>query len=289
MASKSVTSLSRFIEERYPFKASLPISFVLFLGSALFFNLKKPLFITIGVVTCFLALFILRAFDDISDIGLDKTRGLKRGLVTGEISPRLLKTFALLALLLIFLINLEPYQFLLVLCLSLYYLAFFTFKHSISPVLLPFLSNVIFGAIPLYSWSMAREASLEGTLFLMLFLWTGACAHDFSHDIHALDEAHPKIKTPSSLLGTIGCVRLSALLYGLSAIFGLGSWYFLRPGLAFPLTLLATSALIAYLFRPLFSHPKRERAKKFYIWGFVFFTLPLLATIIEKLLLRPEG
>ncbi|NPA94422.1 MAG: UbiA family prenyltransferase [Thermodesulfobacteria bacterium] len=281
--------LFKFIKERYPIKTSLPISAVLFWGSALCCGLYDPLSICVGIITSFLALFILRALDDISDIDLDRARGLKRGLVTGEISTKGLKIWALLALLSVFLLNPKPLAFFIIVCLCLFYLAYFKLKRAINPALLPFFTNVIFGAIPLYAWSMAREASLEGTLFLMLFLWTGACAHDFSHDVHALDETPQHIETPSVILGPKGCARLSAILYALSAAFGLSAWFLLRPGAGFLVALMATSALVAYLLAPFMAHPDKERAKKFYIWGFVFFTLPLLATIIEKLLLKLEG
>lgn len=171
--------------------------------------------------------------------------------------------------------------------LLLWYAAYFRYKADLPLVLRPFVSNGLFLALPLIGCGQYLLMALK----LGLFCWLAAAGHEFAHNVRAAEEREfPSATAPDyvDLLGPLGALALAALLYALALPCGLAYRALAvdsLPAIAEKMQLFRTSMLLcALMLLPLFLltwvQPCRLHARRFYVPGFVFFLLPLLADLI---------
>lgn len=272
----------RFITERFPLKATLPLTAILALGpmSSTSFTIKDGMII---FTTLFFTLLAVRMADDLASIDNDRTTHPDRGLPSGRINAaRLTCSMASVATMVV-VVNLFGGHFRDALFLAGYYsLYFFSIKRS--PLLIkPFLSNVVFCWIPLYiADTLLNRFSLEHVM-LGLFAYGSVIAHEYAHSVHAEDEGSVHLKTYSSLLGSRWSAVLSGLMYTAAGTMGFMYWFLAGRPLFFLLILLATSVQILYLEIQLIREPAVRTARRFYVAGYGFFLFPYLGLILDNL------
>ncbi len=277
-------ALRSFLDERFPLKVGIPVALVLFGAPASLLGLDK-LRLGVGLISCFLALLSLRIVDDISDMVLDVVAHPERGLVSGKIPVKRLEAFVAVSLILILVLNSVFASFWLICFGASLYLAFYKQKKRVPLVLQPFLVNLVFLLIPIYSGLLKGESDLKNLLLMGLFVWTGAVAHDFAHSVHGLDEAVFKVETFSSVLGPKRSARWAIFLYGFSVIFGILFWILADAGSVFVVSLAIMSFIISFQCTRLYFNPKRFMARRLYVSGFLFFLIPLLSLTAKAVFL----
>ncbi len=276
-------ALKSFIEDRFPLKVTLPLSFVLF-GAPASLSMPNLFSAVCGFTTIFLALLVLRIWDDISDLEIDAIKSPGRGLVSGRIDgERLVWASGFFLLIVLCLNSLEP-AFPLVCLVMAYYLIFFRhLKKKVPFVLQPLLLNVIFFVIPLYAGLLGGH--LDGKFWaLSLFVWIGVVAHDYAHSVHGPEEGMEGVPSFSGSIGARGSAILAGTFFLLSACFGLVVWMLGTGDGLFVTALSCMSLLILYRCGRLLLHPSSREARPFYVSGFLFFLIPLIALGAERLL-----
>ena len=272
--------LSCFIRERFCLKATVPLALILFGAPAGLVGIgwREA---AVGSISSFLALLILRIVDDISDIKTDTIVSPERGLVSGEIDVNKLKKGALLCAFLILFLNYTFSAFLTVLSIVVFYVIFYSLKRNIPYVLHPLFVNVIFPMIPLYV-GMLKDGVDMALILLAFFLWTAVIAHDYGHSVHGPSENVEGVQSFSNSLGSGKSATLAVLAFVCSSLAGFLFWSQSGLGLLFPIALACTSILIAKNSVKLLKDPVKATARKFYISGFVYFLVPLIAVVVEK-------
>ena len=272
----------KFIAERFPFKATLPLTAILALGPMS----GAPFTIADGAViftTLFLTLLALRMADDLASIDTDRITHPDRGLPSGRIDAAgltyAMATVATMAVVL----NLSRGHFRSLLFLAGVYTLYFLFFRKIPVLIKPFLSNLVFGWIPPYvAATLLNRFSFEH-LMLGLFAYGSAIAHEYAHSVHAADEASGRLKTYASLLGPRRSAILSLLMYVAAGTMGLVYWSHAGRPVFFLLILMVTTIRIIYLEIRLIDDPGVRTARPFYIAGFGFFLFPYSGLIFDNL------
>lgn len=273
-------SLGSFIKERFSLTVTVPLSLILFGAPAGLVGLGWRRMVA-GCVTIFLALLILRITDDISDMQVDMRVSPQRGLVSGKIDLNSLKNGAFLCGFFVLFLNSSLAAFLAVVTVAICYLIFYTLKQKIPYVLQPLFVNMIFPAIPVYAGILNGGKVLMSLVLLAIFMWTAVIAHDYAHSIHGPSEGVAGIQSFSGCLGSRRSAALAVLFFLCSSIAGILFWYQSDLGLLFPGALACTSFFIAGNCIKLLKNPVKTTARKFYIAGFVYFLVPLIAVIAE--------
>ncbi len=266
-----------FIRERYPLQVTIPLVGVLSLAAVYptFGSWKRLL---LAVATVFLGLLALRAADDLVDMESDRQRCPDRGLPSGRIKAEAISRSIWFLWGLILFLNLVSLKALIfIVVLSLYYLFYFRGKSYLPHDIRPFFSTLIWGVIPLYVGLNLESLSLFHFL-MMAFIWSAVVAHEIAH---SLDNVQPN---------RWQALALRALfLFILSAFWGLAIWQVTGRPFFFGLFLLLTLAVILKLSLALLREPGPSRAKAFYIWGFIFFLLPLAGLIVDGFFRNGRG
>lgn len=274
--------LAAYLRERFPLPVTVPLALILFAAPASSARLA-PVFWPGGALSTWLALFCLRAADDLADLETDRQRHPQRGLVAGRICPHSLAVGLGSAWLLLFLLNLALRAGGLVLGVSSGYAAYFLWGKTRLPLWLrPAVSNLSFGLLLLYGpWLAGRLG--PALVALAALGWLAAVAHEWAHNIRA--ETEPG--WPDDYVSHYGA-RSSAIMavvfFVAAAAGGLLAWLLLGRPLGFGLALLLTSLHLGCLLARLLQAPDRARARPFYVAGFTFFLLPLLVLALENLL-----
>lgn len=281
--------IKQFSAERCPLKVLLPLGTILW-GAPLI--LVRPLHIVkaiSGWIGVLMLIFILRMADDLSDLSVDRKWHPERGLSHGEIRAKRIKGAVVVGLLLLVFFNHWRPGIYYFGGLAVFYIFYYLFKTKLPVSVLPLLVNLVFLFIPLYcGWMMTGSASFPLWL-LAMFIWAAVVGHDFAHSVHGLDEVLPEVDTPSRHLGSKTAAIAGLIGYLAAIIFGGVFWYLNYGSLLFGLMLAGTCILIMVLAVRLVRRPIQRNARPFYIWGFVFFLLPLLGLIIERLIMMVTG
>jgi len=279
-------SLRAFAAERAPAGVVLALSTCLCAGPwALAGGDALALARSVGVV--FLVLIVLRIADDVRSVEHDRIVSPERVLPAGKVGVRPLAAAAALlfaAAAALSVPRLTPGLAL----VSTYYAAYYAFAPRIPLPLRPPLINAVFLAIPLGVGQLAGDAGAPGTLLLGAFFWLSAVGHDFAHEVHAPDEAHPGVTTCSQLLGPRVTAGIGSACYAGALAAGLlaadrahapGSW----PPL-FLVSLIALCAWTTLLLAGLIAQPRRARARRLYVSGVACFAVPSLLLGFDRLL-----
>ncbi len=309
-ASAIAASLRAFAAERAPVAVLAALAVALCAGP---WALTGADALTLGraAAVTFLALFALRAADDLRSVEADRTAHPKRGLVTGRIAAGPLGAgagFLALGAMLIGGPRLAPW----LAGLALYYAAYYAIAAHIPTVLRPVLVNAVFAAIPLgvgrlagsVAWPTSTEAGAapleaSGATALLpcaLFFWLASVGHDLAHEVHAPDEAPPGAPTVSSLMGPGRAAALALACYAAAAAAGVlvalaGHKEALALAAApapwprlFIAGLVIGFAGVGRLLARLVAEPCRERARRLYVSGFACFAGPSMLLGLDRLL-----
>ncbi len=273
----------KFISERFPFQVTLPMTAALSVGplSLLPFNWTDGIF-TFSMV--FIGLLALRMADDLSSMDIDRLTHPTRGLPSGRIHAAKLKRALLIHVAAAIAISALGAFFIGTLLIIAYYSLYFALFKKIPLMIKPFLSNLIFCALPTYIAQIVSPEFSSPHLLLGLFAYASVIAHEYAHNVHSVDPSPSEVKTYVDLLSPKGLAFLSALAFCLAALLGFTFWYTSgRPALFF-IALCLTTIQIVYLQVKLISQPVSRRARPFYIYGFTFFLLPFIALALDKAL-----
>ncbi len=273
-------ALGCFIRERFSLKVTVPLTLVLFGAPAGLVGLGWRRMVA-GLITIFLALLILRIIDDISDRQVDMSVSPERGLASGKIDLSSLKKSAFLCGSFVLFLNSSLAAFLTVVSVAVCYFVFYTFKQKIPYVLQPLFVNIIFPVIPVYAGMLNGGKMGMSLVLLAIFIWTAVIAHDYAHSIHGPSEGIEGIQSFSGSLGSGRSAALAVLVFLCSSFSGFLFWYQSDLGLLFPGALVCTSLFITANCVKLLKNPVKATARKFYISGFVYFLVPLIAVIAE--------
>jgi 4-hydroxybenzoate polyprenyltransferase len=276
-------ALWHFIQERYPLKISLGISLILSIAPLWNTHIAWINHLRIWFIV-FSILLILRIFDDISDIHLDRIIQPERGLSSEKINIRHLKGAVVGIGILVVILNTGwlPLSFLFI--VAIFYLLFFKNKEKISIRYRFFLTNLIFFLIPFYTRLAGTGVFDRSTIWLGLFIGFSAIAHDIAHSIQdpteieqtALDLSDG-IRPKVSAISAAGGYLLAA---------GSGAVFFISANhpTIFLLLLIMTGVQISYLSLKLILHPVSANARLFYVYGFTFFLIPLTGLIFDEMM-----
>ncbi len=280
---KLIKAILDFSKERSPLWVTLFISFVLTQSSVI--SLKHlPDFTTwiVSITFSFLLLFLLRLSDDICDIPIDSVTDPDRGLPSGRIPERPLRKFRWIAIAFALAIQFDHSKALIFsFMVFIYYLLFFKFKRSISPILQPALLNVCFLFITIHGTLLFTDTISLDSLMIGGFLWLGAIAHDYAHTVRDRTDLIKRPPSPIHRHSPKMLVILSSVCYFLSVLMGGYISFYLLPYWSFFITLLVTTCYILVLEINLWKKPNMSSARPFYVWGFVFFLAPILIASVE--------
>lgn len=277
------TDLLQFTRERFPLKVVVPLSAVLFAAPGSLARIAVPE-AAFGFFNTVLFLLLLRMQDDLSDMHVDRITHPERGLVSGRINPRNVRKGMLIGIGLILALNLSAHLFLPVFAMTLGYVIFYALKERIALPLHPILVNVLFFFIPLYACFIATGRVEWPYILLGLFIWTAVIAHDFAHSVHGPDESPAEVPTVSKILGPRGSAVTALCTFVVAGLIGCFFWNESGRPVLFIIFLAGTFLAILFLGIRLIRDPVVPKAKPFYIFGFVFFLLPLLGLIVDTYL-----
>ncbi len=276
-------AIVEFIKERFQPKATVLISIILFSAPFLTVTRNSTNYFS-GVMTTFIILLTIRIADDLTSLDEDKSHHPQRGLVSGRIDRKALIWSLSYLGVFICILNLSAKQIGILTFIFIYYALFFFFRTKTSLLLKPFFSNAIFLVLPFYATGSHILNENPRILFLGLFLWAGAIAHEYSHNVHDLEEKTEYEKTYSTLLGPRNAAILSLILFLSSFLFGVLFWYFTGKSYFFICTLVLLTLHMLYHYQKIIKKPCDKNAQPFYIFGFTYFLLPLCAFIVDYFL-----
>jgi 4-hydroxybenzoate polyprenyltransferase len=299
-----LASLRTFAAERAPVGVVLPLAASLCVGPWAFAGGEGPALLR-SVAVAFLVLTALRIADDLRSVEHDRAFAPERALPSGRIAARPLALGAALLFAAAVLLS-APRLSLGLALLAAYYASYYALGERVPVVLRPPLVNAAFLAIPLGVAALSGAAGPPGAVaiagaqiggggggavraaLLGLCFWLSAVGHDYAHEIHAAEEAHPDLRTPSRILGprltaviAFGCYAggwTAGMLAGRGA-FGPGSW----PPL-FAASLGILFGYVGVLLVRLVAAPGRGRARSLYVAGFACFAVPSLLLGLDRLL-----
>jgi len=275
----SLGALRRFVAERFPPRAALPIAGLLYAAPASLVH-PGPLDATVGALATALGLLCLRIADDLEDLERDRVLHPGRGLVSGRIDPASLRDANLaLGALLIVLESSSSWR--LVFCLGglAFYCAWFeSLKPRLHVVARPFFSNLVFPAAVLHG---AGPAGWRMALPLALQAWFTAVAHEFAHNVRSAEEESPLGPGYARVLGARGTAALSAALFAAATLAAGVLWVRLGQPRTFLLVLLATIAGLAIFLARLALEPGPRRSRSLYRAGILFGLMPAAGVLFR--------
>jgi len=297
-------SLRAFAAERAPAGVVVALSVSLCAGPWALAEANGPALLR-SVAVVFLVLTVLRIADDLCSLEHDRIASPERALPAGRIAARPLAVGAALLFAAAALLS-APRLTLGLGLVAAYYAAYYALVERIPVVLRPPLVNAVFLAIPLGVGMLGGAAGTDGAAtvagvqllgggtgagraaFLGLCFWLSAVGHDYAHEVHALDEAHPAPHTCSQALGPRVVAGIGLGCYAGGCVAGLlatrGAFV---PGSWPPLFVASLAVLFGYvgsLLVRLMARPSRERARRLYVSGVACFAIPSLLLGLDRLL-----
>jgi 4-hydroxybenzoate polyprenyltransferase len=275
----SVGALRRFVAERFPPRATVPIAGLLYAAPASLVH-PGPLDATVGAVATALGLLCLRIADDLEDLERDRVLHPGRGLVSGRIDPASLRdaNLALGAMLIV----LESSSFWrLVLCLgglAFYRVWYSSWRPHVHVVARPFFSNLVFPAAVFHG---AGPAGWRMAIPLALQAWLTAVAHEFAHNVRSAEEESPLGPGYARALGARGTAALSAALFAAAALAAGVLWVRLGQPRTFLLVLLAMIAGLAFFLARLACEPGPRQSRSLYRAGILLGLMPAAGLLLR--------
>lgn len=272
-----------FARERSPFAVIAVLSLLLFSAGLTQFPVSATLFFC-GWLTMFLFLFLVRLSDDICDIPIDRITHPERGLCSGAINLTRINRFRVLAaLVMLALQGLQLPALIFIATVLALFAIFFVLKSRLPTVVHVVLLNASLAVFPLYCGVLFSGQLSAFHLLMGLFVWVGGVAHDFSHSLLDTRGVPPQQLNPINRINQRALAWWSLLLFAFSAT--AGSLLVVRQHTewGFAICLIAVCCILVPLIRRLIAQPSAATAKPFYVFGFVFFLLPILGHLGDLL------
>ncbi|CAM3913488.1 hypothetical protein VA7868_02303 [Vibrio aerogenes CECT 7868] len=243
-----------------------------------------PVVLFTGILSAVLMLFLIRLSDDLCDLGIDRIAHPERLLCRDQFSVSILKRCRWLVTGPLIVMNTvaaaHPVAMLIFLLSALLICSLFFFIKPWLPTLVhTALLNAMLGIFPCYAGVLTTGHIGMAHLLMALFFWLGSFAHDLSHSL--LDTAHtpPGQLKPLNRFNQKTLAMTSLALYLLSAGTGYLLFHYQAVSSVFLAALGICTLVIIRLECALIRHPTRNTARPFYVWGYLFFLLPVLADI----------
>jgi len=277
-----IISIIRFIRERFPLFITIPLASIIFFAPLT--SIPGIQSITTGVVSIFMIMLMARLFDDLSDFEIDSLTHPERNLVTGKTKILHVKQFLWFGSVLLLAINaVQISSFLCIIGIQGFYLIYFHTKRRLPLYIQPFLINLLFGFIVVYSMLLSYQFSVSG-IVLGLFIWISTIAHDFSHSITAKSDLSEKHQSSIPRINPEKSAIVSLLFFVIAFLLGFVYWIYYGKYLSFITILILNFGYIVFLEYHLIKTPDKKHAHPFYIGGFVFFIAPITGLIVEKII-----
>lgn len=272
----------RYIAERFPLQATLPIAAIIAFGVMPALHGSWQVYAA-ALSTVWFGLFLLRATDDLHSIDTDRIKSPNRGLVTGFIRASSLRYACLVVLLLIMTLYIQrPEALAFIGILLLYYWIWHRISRHLPILCHPFGSNLIFAALPIFLGLVQTGEVGMASLGSAGFMYFAAIAHEYAHN--AGERKPAQLRTYDSVIGARGTAAAAGILFLISFLCGLWMSFYIQEAAGFRGMLLAHLVANMYFIIRLIRRPVAADARKFYILGFTFFLLPLAARIVERLI-----
>lgn len=270
------TAVLIYAKERSPLAFTAVVSLLLFAAGLRNFDISPWLFMS-GWLCMFILLFMLRLSDDICDIPIDTLTHPERALCSGRSPLKSMNSFRLLALVIFLALQIgHPGTLLFALLSLLLFAVFFTFKPALHPLTHTTLLNFSLFLFPTYSGLLVYGEISEYHLLMGGFFWMGGLAHDYSHCLMDTRNSDMASLNPINRINQGFLARLSLVLFLISGALGLYLGYRNGMPLGFLGSLILMLVLMIRLEYQLIRRPCLETAKPFYIFGFLFFLVPVL-------------
>ncbi|MFD2672141.1 hypothetical protein [Marinicrinis sediminis] len=279
-----MNAVVRYIAERYAFRITLPLAGVLVLGLMEVSEQGMLLSVLHAFVITWLSLFALRATDDLHAITEDRMSRPQRGLSSGVISPQAVQRSVWYALAVIVIVSLYTLPlFGMVIACMMYYAIWFRVQEQMPYVLRPFGSNVVFVFLPVYiSWLYTDTFSLS-SVAAGGWIYGAAIAHEYAHNI---GQRRPEpLPSYEKLMGTAKTTGMASLLFLMSCLSGMSYGYVSEDSSILLLILILHYLINQALLLTMLRHPSTTRVRLFYVLGYTFFLLPLLARAVTMLVM----
>lgn len=265
-----------YAKERSPLAFTAILSLLLFAAGLKNFDVHPALFLS-GWLSMFIFLFMIRLSDDICDIPIDSITHPQRALCSGLSPLQTMNRFRLLAIALFLALQLgHPGALLFAGLTLLFFGVFFKLKPGLHPLVHTTLLNASLCIFPVYSGLLLYGEITQFHLLMGGFFWLGGLAHDYSHSLLDTRDSAPETLNPINRIDQGFLAKLSLLLFLVSGALGLLLAYSNGLPWGFLGGLVLMLVLMLRLEYKLIRHPSQETAKPFYIFGFLFFLVPVL-------------
>lgn len=265
-----------YAKERSPLAFTATLSLLLFAAGLKNFDVHPLLFLS-GWLSMFIFLFMIRLSDDICDIPIDSITHPERALCSGLSPLKIMNRFRLLAIALFLALQLgHPGALLLSLFALLFFGLFFKLKPGLHPLVHTTLLNFSLCMFPVYSGLLLYGEISRFHLLMGGFFWLGGLAHDYSHCLMDTRESAPETLNPINRIDQDFLAKLSLVLFLISGLLGFILAYSNGMPWGFLGCLILMLVLMIRLECKLIRHPSLETAKPFYIFGFLFFLVPVV-------------
>jgi 4-hydroxybenzoate polyprenyltransferase len=265
-----------FARERSPLGFVAILSLLLFSSGLMQLDVNAITFCS-GWLTMFLFLFLVRLSDDICDIPIDRITHPQRGLCSGKIHLGRINRFRALAVVIMLALQATHLSALLFVLASVTFFAlFFYLKPRLPTVVHVVILNFSLAVFPVYCGVLLNDQLSSFHLLMGLFVGLGGVAHDFSHSLLDTRGVPAHTLNPINRINQKVLAWWSLLLFLGSAVAGASLVIKHDAGWGFAACLALAGCILVPLMQRLIANPNAKTAKPFYVFGFVFFLLPIL-------------
>jgi 4-hydroxybenzoate polyprenyltransferase len=275
-----VASLLRFVGERFPPWATVPIAALIYAAPASL-GRPAPLEAAGGALATFLGLLCLRIADDLADRERDRAIHPDRGLCSGDIDPARLRDASLaLGAALLALESTSCWRLVFFLGACAFYRAWLSpWRARVHAVARPFFSNLVF---PCAVFHAAGPGAWRPAILLALYAWLAAVAHEFAHNVRTPEEEGPLGPGYARALGAGGTAVLGAALFATAALAAALLWLVLDRPAAFGGALAGAAAGLSLFLCRLLRERGPASARSVYRAGIVFALVPALGLLVGR-------
>ena len=276
----AVADLRRFVRERFPPWATVPLGALLYAAPASL-GRPPPLEVAAGALATWLGLLCLRVADDLTDLERDRALHPQRGLPSGAIDPVRLRDANLgLAAALLALESTSIWRLAFFVGACAHYRVWFSYgRERIHPVARPFLSNLVFPCAVVHG---AGPGAWRPAILLALYAWLAAVAHEFAHNVRSPEEEGPLGPGYARALGARGTAVLGAALFATAALAAALLWLVLDRPAPFGGALVGADAGLSLFLARLLRDRGPASARSLYRAGIVFALMPALGLLVGR-------
>ncbi len=275
-----LVALRRFVAERFPPRAAIPIAALLHAAPASLAPVS-PGETTRGALATLVGLLWLRIADDLADLERDRRIHPERGLPSGAIDARRLRDGGLMlgAALLALEVG-SPWRLGLALGACAFYRGWYAcWRARIHVVARPFLSNLVFPFAVLHG---AGPFAWRAAVPLALYAWFVAVAHELAHNVRPVEEDASSGPGYVRALGVRGAAVLSVAVFTAGGLAGVLLWHGLGRPLGLGLALAAAAVGLGSFLSRVVRDPGPGSSRALYRAGILFGLAPPLGLLLPR-------